>query len=233
MIKLEDGLNLFICADPGARAHTLASWLMNELNAVTFEPGRKFKTRFIKAHSDFGNHLVKKHNGPKIRIRPGFKKLSVHMYLFLVKNVYIQIPNFSKNQFDLETATKMTKEANHWFDHHQEINENCYNYTINFEDTYDIQLLTDLYREIHAKLPSKKSIDILEQTNKLNDPILDKNHACSVASMVLERENQFNLKERDRFWSLPVLYQITPVDQIYDTILSCISPSNYGTNLEK
>lgn len=226
-------MNLFICADPGARSQTLASWLSDELSEATFEPGIKFPTRFHKAHTDFGNHLVKNHIGPKIRIRTGYKKLATHMYLFLIKNVYTQIPDFSRNQFDLETATKMVESAKYWFDHDRQVDNDCYDHIINFEDTFDIEMMISLYSKIRDRSPSLESVETLKQTNKLNDPVLDKNHACEIAAMVLEKEKLLGLKEEERFWSFPDLYQVTSVDQLYDTISSRIVPDNYGIDLNK
>lgn len=226
-------MNLLVCADPGARSHTLAGWILGTLSRSVFEPGIVFSQNFDKVHDDFGNTRAKKHTGVKIRIRPGYAKLSTHLYLFLIKNVYTQIPNFSRNQFDLETATKVSEAAKYWFGHDQQIDNKIYDYVINFEDTYNLDLMIDLYYQIWKKYPEKNTIEILDQTNDLNNPVLDKNHACMVSAMVLEKENQLGLKEDQRFWSFPDLYQTVPESQLYDTILSHITPENYGVDLNK
>ena len=226
-------MNLLICADPGARSHTLASWLLNTLTDAVFEPGIVFKDKFVKKHTDFDNTVVKNHSGPKIRIRPTYSKLAVHLYLFLIKNVYLQIPDFSRNQYDLETVTKVTEVAKYWFYHDQQINNDLYDYVINFEDTYNIEKMTKLYYQIWNKNPNTDLVKVLEKTNDLNNPTLDKNHACNIATMVLEKEHRLKFKEEERFWSMPDLYQITSPTDLYETIASCIISKNYGIDLNK
>lgn len=223
-------MNLLICADPGARLGTVANWLNNSLECAVFEPGIVFKdVKYKKIHTDFQNTVAKNYSGYKIRIRPSFKKLSTHLYLFLLKNVYAQIKGFSKNPYDLETATKVICSAQDWFLHDQQIDLSIYNTVCNFEDTYNIDFMIEIYQTINNCLPSDKLINILLETNKLNDPDLDKNYACVIAAMIMQREHELGLKEKDRLWSLPLTYTNTHQEALYDTIYNCITINNYSS----
>lgn len=220
---------MFICADPGARSHTVASWLSSTLAYPTYEPGKVFKgSNFIKAHTDWNNQRSSSHNGIKIRIRPTYEKLAIHMHLFLTKNVYTQIPGFSKNPFDLETATKVTESAKEWFLHDNQINNDLYDHVINFQDTFDLDIMTELYMGVNKIRPTSKQLSILASTNELNSPGLSKNHACVVASMVLEKEHQLGLNEINRFWSFPEIYRTCPATELYDAVSQAIDKNNYG-----
>ncbi len=209
----------------------VAAWLQDHLVQAWFEPGLKIPINFVKAHLDFNNILVSAHNGPKIRIRPTFSKLSTHFYLFLVKNVYTQIPGFSRDPFDLETMTKVTRAANTWFEHDSQCDNSMYDFVLDFSDTFNTTRMIDMYQTLNGKLPTSDQIKILLETNRLNDPLLDKNHACVVSAMILQREHDLGLVEQHRFWSVPEIYKKTDVTDLYNTIYAAIVPENY--NLSK
>lgn len=221
-------MNLFICADPGARAHTVAAWLQDQCHEPVFEPGIVLEQKFQKAHTDWGNDLVRSHKGIRIRIRPSFAKMATHMWLFLVKNVYTTFPDFSRNHFDIETATKVTESAKYWLQHDQQIDNDLYDIVIRFEDTFDINILTELYVKIHNRPPADTSLAVIDRINHMNDPWLDPNHACSISAMVLKQEHEMGVEESDRFWSMPDLYRDTPQHMLCTTILSNIKHENYG-----
>ena len=46
------------------------------------------------------------------------------------------------------------------------------------------------------------------------------------------KEKQLLLKESERFWSIVNIYNTTPVDKLYDTVLEKIKPENYGILLD-
>lgn len=224
-------MKLFICADPGARLGTIYTWLTNKLAYPCFEPGNEFKLDFAKHHTDFGNRYVTHSNDFKIRIRTCFKKLNMHLYLFLIKNVHTQIEGFSTNQFDLETFTKCTEAAKFWFDHNEQINESKYDYVLDFCDTFNIDTMIDLYIKFNNHKPSDVLIQNLDATNKLNNITLDKNHACNISAMVLQKENELGFKESERFWSAVNIYNSVKQHELYDAIYNSITGKNYCTLL--
>ena len=225
---------MLICGDPGSRLGTFAAWIQNQLHKPVFEPGKELNglLHYTKIHNDSQNSITSAFNGIKIRIKPSFNKLSTHLYLFLIKNVHTQIENFSKNQFDLETATKLTEAAQEWFLHDQQIDQSLYDIVLNFEDTYDVDYMIKIYKTINNCLPDTQLINNLIQTNMLNNPDLDKNHACVVSAMVLKKEQQLNLSEENRLWSFPGVYNTVDQNNLYDTISNLINHKNYSDGLQ-
>ena len=221
-------MSLFICGDPGSRLGTVAAWLTDELAYGCFEPGMEFGSNFEKQHTDFGNILVEQNKFKKIRIRPDLKKLHTHLYLFLKKNVQTQILDFTKNEFDLETFAKCTVSAKDWLEHDAQIDYSQYNYILDFHDTFDITAMIDLYRSVNKRHPSNALITNLLETNRLNDVALDKNHACNITAMVMQREMELGIKEEHRFWSVVDIYNNVQQNELYDTIYSHINKENYG-----
>ena len=218
---------LLIHADPGARSGFIAAWLENNLTTAGFDVAATTKLSFLKFHYLDNSDVIKKFQGIKIRIHSEFYLLNLHLLLFLRKNVHLDIPNFTKDEFSLETFSKVYVFAKECFDYDKKIDYSLYDYKINFADTYNIQKLIDLYYQINQQKPSDNHIDLAIQLNKMNQIELDTNHACNIAAMILETESNMNLLESDRLWSIVDVYQTTPIEKRYQKIKSLIVAKNY------
>jgi len=218
---------LLIHADPGARSHFIANWLHNKLDHAGFDVGITAYMPFVKIHNLENVDQLKNFLGTRIRIRPTFDKLPLHLLLFLRKNVQIQLPDFTKNEFSLETFSKVYIFAKECFANDNNLDYSLYNHVINFEDTFELGKLVDLYEKINGVAPSQTDIDQAMRNNIMNQIELDINHACSIAAMILETESKLNLKEKNRLWSLPELYNTVDQNDLYNVIESKICKDNY------
>ena len=223
---------LMICADPGARAHFVASWLLGQLRASSYDVGSNISCEFTKYHTDWGNETAKNFIGRKIRIRTSENQqaLALHSYLFLTKNVYPQIPEFPRHGFDFVTTNKILETLKDWRWHNSQIDYSCYDTVVDFQDTYCFDFMINLYQLYNNRYPDKIEIENFEKTNELNRPMIDANHSCSIATLIFCKERDLGLKEIDRFWSLENIYQITDRSCLYDTVNAVIKDSNYGVS---
>lgn len=221
-------MNLLIHADPGARAGFIAAWLQNRLTATAFDAGVTNQPRFYKIHRLTDVAEIKNFSGIKIRVRPTVEKLDLHALLFLRKNVQVQAPNFTKDEYNLETFAKLWNFSKEIFQWNSELDYSLYDYVLNFEATFDTECMVSLYQQIKQQDPNANQIRILEANNKLNDIPLDKNHCAALVKMILIQEDVLNLKEEHRFWSVVDVFNTTSVDQRWDTISSLITADNYG-----
>jgi hypothetical protein len=225
---LEAQLSLLIHADPGARSGLVAAWLTDKLTNPEFDVGNSFNLNFVKIHHLADPTHIKFHNGLTLRIRPEIETIDLHSLLFLRKNVYTQIPNFTRNEYSLETFTKLTCFAKEIFEWDQALDYSMYDTVISFADTFDIDRMIHLYKTVNNNSPAQTMIDNLVGTNKLNDVSVDRNHACSILKLCYEQEKKLNLNEANRFWSIVDIYNTTAVDQLYNTVFYSIDPKNYG-----
>ena len=115
-----------------------------------------------------------------------------------------------------------------WWYHDQHVDNSLYHKVITFKDTYDINVMIDLFSWYNDKIPTAQQIELLKQTNILNQPDIPLNHASSVAAMIVEQEYLQGLKEIDRCWSLRQIYESTEQQQLYNTVRELIVPDNYG-----
>lgn len=224
-------MNLLIHADPGARSGFLAAWLTGKLTELQFDAGRAIKPKFTKIHYLDNTDQLLKFNGTKIRIRPTFNKLDLHILLFLRKNVYEQIPDFTRDEYSLDTFTKLAVFAEEIFDWNSQLNYDYYTHVINFEDTFDIKRMIDLYIELNNTSPSQIEIDMLHRTTELNSIVIDRNHASSIVKLTMEKEAQLALNQQHRFWSIVDLYNTVPISDLYNAVDRAITPDNYGIYL--
>jgi hypothetical protein len=225
---LEIELNLLIHADPGARSGFVAAWLTGKLSSVVFDVGAELQPNFIKIHNLNNDNQLKKFNGIKVRIKPQLDSIDLLSLLFLRKNVYTLIPNFTRDEYSLETLTKLVEFSKEIFQWDAELNYSLYDHTINFNDTFNTERMIDLYKQINYQFPAEELVDILIKTNKLNNISIDKNHACSILKLTFLKELQLGLKEEHRFWSIVDIYNNTPVDKLYNKISESIDIKNYG-----
>ena len=229
---METKLSLLIHADPGARSGFLAAWLTQKLTRLTFDSGIEIRSQFYKIHKLHNAQQIVNFNGIKIRIRPTLKMIDLHCLLFLRKNVHIQIPDFTRDEFCLDTFTKLTEFAQELFEDDTQLDYSVYDYVINFEDTFDTQCMIDLFQQINNKLPTATEIDMLMQTNQLNSITIDKNHSSSILKLCFEKEKQLSLKESERFWSIVDVYNTVDCELLYDVVSDKIKTENYGIFLK-
>jgi hypothetical protein len=223
-------MGLLIHADPGARSGFVAAWLQDKLDTAGFDVGITANTSFFKIHNLDNHQTIKSFNGKKIRIKSTFKLLNLQLLLFLRKNVHVQLPNFTKDEFSIETFSKVYIFAKECFDNETHVDYSLYDYALTFDDTFNIDKMINLYYQYNKKYPTNEQINFAIVNNNINQISLERNHACSIAAMILETESTMNLLEKNRYWSLPVIYQTTPVTELYQTIKSKIIPNNYQSN---
>jgi hypothetical protein len=225
-------VNLLIHADPGARSGFLAAWLTDCLTKQSFDIGAELRPAFYKIHRLLDPTDIKTFNGIKIRIRPNLEHIDLLSLLFLRKNVYTQIPDFPRDEYSLNTFTKLAHFSEEIFRWDSELDYSLYDYVIDFKDLYSNEFMEQFYILVNKKTVSTHQINILEQTNKINTILIDKNHACSILKLTLTRELQFGLKEEHRFWSIVDIYNTTQIKNLYDTVYQAIKPENYGIFLK-
>jgi hypothetical protein len=218
---------LLIHADPGARSGFVAAWLQDNLAHAGFDAGATTKTPFLKIHNLDNNERIKSFPGTKIRIKSTFTLLSLQLLLFLRKNIHVQLPNFTKDEYSLETFSKVYIFAKECFDNEKLVDYSLYDYSIAFNDTFDMDKMINLYYQVNNRYPDKTNINQAVIHNKVNQIELDNAHACSIAAMILETESNMNLKETNRTWSIPILYNTTAIEDLYTIVKSLIIPTNY------
>jgi hypothetical protein len=223
---------MLIHADPGARSGFVAAWLTDQLTKIEFDVGLKIKPTFVKIHRLENPSHIKTHDGLKIRIRPEIATIDIHSLLFLRKNVYTQIPNFTRNEYSLETFTKLCEFSKEIFTQDNELDNSLYNTVLNFSDTFNNAYMINLYKKVNRADPTPVMVDTLIKTNNLNRISIDKNHACSILKLCLVQEQKLNLKEENRFWSIVDIYNNNSVNQLYDLVCRAIDSKNYGVYLK-
>ena len=70
---------LLIHADPGARSGFVSAWLQDDLAKAEFDVGISAGTKFSKIHTLDSVDQIKNFSGTRIRIRPSFDKLNLHL----------------------------------------------------------------------------------------------------------------------------------------------------------
>jgi hypothetical protein len=225
---LEPKVNLLVHADPGARSGFVAAWLTNRLSSVAFDIGASLRPLFFKIHKLNNVDDIKNFVGTKIRVRPSIESIDLHSLLFLRKNVHLQNLDFTRNEYSLETFTKLAHFSQEIFEWDQELDYALYDIVIDFADTFNNEFMIALYKKVLGTDPSSEMIDMLVKTNELNCMPIDQNHACSILKLCLQQEQKLGVKEEHRFWSIVDVYNITEVSQLHDTVMQLIVPSNYG-----
>ena len=217
-----------IHADPGARSGLVGAWLANMLSGKSFDVGAEDGVAFYKIHHLHDVDEVKNFDGVKIRIRPTYSKIDLQCLLFLRKNVYIQIPNFTKDEYSLETFTKLWEFSLQCFAEDYVLDNTLYDYVLTFDDTFCEEKLIDLYKKVNNKTPTNAQINALNSTNQLSNIQINTNHSCAIVKLCLNKEKELSLEESKRFWSIIDVYNTTPVENLYKTVSQKIKPENYG-----
>ena len=221
-------MNLLIHADPGARSGFVAAWLTNKLTSANFDIGAELRPKFHKIHKLDDPIKVRQFNGTRIRIRPEVETIDLHSLLFLRKNVYTQIPLFTRDEYSLETFTKLAYFSKEIFQWDAELDYSLYDYVLTFNNTFNNEYMIEFYKTVTGAQPAQAMIDILFETNKLNNVEIDKNHACSILKLTMLKERELGLKEENRLWSVVDVYSNEPVEKLHDLVLSLIKPDNYS-----
>lgn len=221
-------MNLLIHADPGARSGFIAAWLTNHLSTLAFDSGLSLRAPFFKIHKLEDVNVLKDFKGIKIRVRPKIETIDLLSLLFLRKNVYKDFPTFTRNEYSLETFTKLTHFSQEILEWDRELDYCGYDIVLDFVDTFNNDYMIELYKNVVGTDPTNSMIDMLIKTNELNSIPIDQNHACSIVKLCLEQEQKLGLKEEHRFWSIVDVYNTTPVNQLYETVNKLIVSKNYG-----
>lgn len=226
-------MNLLIHADAGARSGLIGSWLTNRLTILAFDTGLANGPGSVVIHQPPNVDSIIKHSGLKIRVRPSISMIDLHCLLFLRKRVYETIENFSRDEYSLETFTKLDCFSRELLAYDCNLDYGIYDIVIDLADTFNNKYMIDLYIRINKTAPSNEMIKVLEDTNVMNNIMIDKNHACSIVKLCLEKEQELGLNEEHRFWSIDHIYKTTPYDKLYDTVNKMIVHHNYGISLSK
>ena len=221
-------IGTLIHADPGARSGLVGAWLSNTLSGKSFDVGAQDGVSFYKIHHLNDVKELTDFDGIKIRIQPTYNMIDLHCLLFLRKNVHVLMPNFTKDEYCLETFTKLWRFAINSFKYDSALDLNMYNYVINFESTFVTEYMVNLYKQINNRAPTPEQINALVATNELSNISIPKNHSTSILKLLLDGEKKLLRTESQRFWDIIDLYNTTPVDKLYDTVLTKIRPENYG-----
>jgi hypothetical protein len=210
----EGVVDILVHGDPGARSRFISAWLLDQLDGAGFDVGSTIHPR-VKCHHTVDNiRDITRFNCPKIRVKFAFDRLSLHLYLFLQKNVYAQIPDFTRDEYSLETYSKVYGLAKECLEQEQQIDYSLYDASITFDQTFDIDCLVELYVKINQHRPSDRLIEQAIKNNQMNQIDIDPNSSCSLAALVLETETRLQVKEQQRLWSIVELYNTTlPCDR--------------------
>ena len=201
-------MKLLIHGHPGSRLGFVAAVLQDKLSNNLFDVGRAQPVNYVKLHT-FDQRIVSAFAGVKICINTTFNLLDRHFFLFFQKNVLGSMDPIIKKVFqnlhitDRQILDKMFYALNHnWLPDVNITQHKLYDYHINFEQTFDIEYMCDLYFQINQTLPSSKLIEAMQTTNQVNSPTIDQNHSCRVAAEILRFEHTNDLTEQDRSWNL-------------------------------
>jgi NAD-dependent SIR2 family protein deacetylase len=123
-------------------------------------------------------------------------------------------------------------EISQCFDNEKFVDYSLYDCSITFNDTFNMDKMINLYHQVNNQYPNETNINRAILHNKINQIELDNAHACSIAAMILETESVMNLKEGNRTWSIPILYNTIPIEDLYTTVKSMIVSNNYQTPLK-
>jgi hypothetical protein len=226
-------VNLLIHADPGARGGYVAAWLQDKLTSTAFDAGKINCPNYCKIHWLDNVERIKSFSGIRIRIRPTLFKLDLHTLLFLRKNVQVQDPNFTKDEYSLETFTQLWYFSKKIFAWDNELDYSVYDYVFNFESTFDQDYMISLYQQINQRIPDAEQIKILDDNNALNDITIDCNHCANLVKLILTKEKKLNLDEKNRFWSVVDVFNTVPISKRLEIINDLIKPDNYGIFLKE
>jgi hypothetical protein len=233
-------LKLLIHGHPGSRLGFVAAVLQDTLMNNMFDVGRGQPVNYVKLHT-FDQRFVSAFAGVKICINTTFDLLDRHFFLFFQKNVLggsigPAITKVFQNLHvtDRRILDKMFYSLNSdWLPDASATQHELYNYHINFEQTFDIEFMCNLYFQVNQTLPSSRLIEAIQTTNQINSPTVDQNHGCRVAAEILKFEHSNNFTEHARSWNLNQVCGFTDEgvcldpDNLYKNVMSKLSLEYY------
>jgi hypothetical protein len=226
-------VKLLIHADPGARSGFVGAWLQSNLNGRRFDVGEfsMHGSNYFKIHDCIDSTVIKNFDGIKIRIRPSRTLLHLSMLLYLRKNVHVQHPDFSKDEYDLETWTKVYTTHKTWLEQDSRYDLSLYDYVIDFEDTYNLEKMSSLFVKVNNRPPGDLMLKQFDLNNALNYIELDPSHSCVLAALVLNKEHKMGVGEEGRAWSICDIYQDYSKDQRHQALCDRLTLNNYKEGL--
>jgi len=217
----------------------MAAVLQDKLVDGAFDVGKTIPMDYVKLHM-FNQNIISTFSGVKIRINTTFDLLHLHFFLFFQKNILGNPDPEVKKDFqnlhisDRRILDKVFYALNSdWLPDANATQHKLYDYHINFEQTFDIEFMCDLYFRVNRTLPSSRLIEAMQTTNQINSPLIDQNHSCRVAAEILKFEHTNNLTEQDRSWNLNQHCSFTDKgvcldpDNLYKNIMSKLSLEFY------
>ena len=220
-----------IYAPPGARCGFVATYLNQKLTTSGYDIGRELNYAsgdldFIKTHT----YDEKIHdNDITIRINLSYDLLDRMLYLFLHKNIYRWEPNFTKDEYGIETFTKLYYHTVDQINEEQAIIDNNYKFdiTMTFSNTYKLGYLNELYRKINGVYPTDEEKKNAVLSNQESTPEIPINHASNIVKSVINRENQLKVIKSNRKWNINDIYADTEVKELYNKVNETMIKSNY------
>ena len=108
-----------------------------------------------------------------------------------------------------------------------------YDHNINFEQTFDIEFMSNLYFQVNGKLPSSGLVEAMQTTNQVNSQPIASNHGCRIAAEIIKFEHLNNVTEHDRSWQLNQVCAFTDSgecldpDNLYENVMAKLSVEFY------
>ena len=226
-------MNLLVHGHPGSRLGFVAAVLTDKLLNNLFDVGGLVQQNFRKLHR-FNPQVLSSFSKTKICIHTTFAMLDRHFFLFFHKNV-LTIEKFQNlHVTNREIIEKMYYAFNSdWLPDAAITVADCYDYHVDFEQTFDIEFMCNLYFQVNKKSPSSSLVDAMQTTNQVNSQPIALNHGCRIAAEIIKFEHQNNFTEHDRSWQLNEICTFTDSgecldsDNLYNNVMSKLSVEFY------
>ena len=228
-------MNLLVHGHPGSRLGFVAAVLTDKLLDNLFDVGDLVQQDFRKLHK-FNPPVLSSFSNTKICIHTTFAMLERHFFLFFQKNVLkIEKEKFQNlHVTSREIIEKMYYAFNSdWSPDAAVTVADCYNYHIDFEQTFDIEFMCDLYFQVNKKSPSSSLVKAMQTTNQVNSQPIELNHGCRIAAEIIKFEHLNHFTEHDRSWQLNEICAFTDSGEcldpgnLYNNVMSKLSPEFY------
>jgi len=228
-------VNLLIHGPPGSRLGFVAAVLQNKLLNNLFDVGAHLEPEYVKLH-EFDQEIISSFPDTKICIHTTFDMLDRHFLLFYQKNVITVLPERFQNLHvtNRKILDRLYYSFSNWASDDAIARAfNLYDYNINFEQTFDVEFMCDLYFQVNKKMPSSSLIEAIQTTNQTNFQPIELNHSCKIAAEIIKFERQNNFTEDDRSWQLDQACDFTDSgecldpDNLYNNVMSKLSVEFY------
>ena len=228
-------MNLLIHGHPGSRLGFVAAVLQDKLLNNLFDVGDHVESQYVKLH-EFDQEIISSFPSIKICIHTTFEMLDRHFLLFYQKNVIKVLPERFQNLHvtNRKIFDRLYYSFSNWAsDDAMARVFNLYDYNINFEQTFDVEFMCDLYFQVNKKMPSSSLIEAIQTTNQANFQPIELNHSCKIAAEIVKFEYQHNFTEHNRSWRLEEIGNFTDSgecldpDNLYNNVVSKLSVEFY------